>query len=168
MEEKTVKYCQFCGAEMGDQAAFCKQCGKKAAAASGPAQGSYQSSTRTTNPQILNVLSSRLKTNGTIWIIIGIIQILIGICGTIVPLIVGILNIVSAIKDMNKGNEILTNPKGIVAAYEPMTMPIIVLVYNLLVGGVIGVAGSIYYFVAVRGYIMEHKNEFIDLENEAA
>ena len=49
-----------------------------------------------------------------------------------------------------------------------MTMPIIVLVYNLLVGGVIGVAGSIYYFVAVRGYIMEHKNEFIDLENEAA
>jgi len=43
-------------------------------------------------------------------------------------------------------------------------MPIFTLVYNVLVGGVIGVVGSIYYFVALRGFVMENKTSFAEIE----
>ena len=51
---------------------------------------------------------------------------------------------------------------------KPLTGPIITLIYNLLIGGVIGVAGSIYYFAAVRGYVMENEQAFLELEHLAS
>ena len=81
-------------------------------------------------------------------------------------LIVGVLNIISSIQDMKYSKILLENPTGIVAKFEPITGPIITLVYNLVIGGVIGVVGSIYYFVAIRNYVMENKQFFASLDAE--
>lgn len=67
---------------------------------------------------------------------------------------------------MRYSKTLLENPNGIVAKFEPITAPIITLVYNLVIGGVIGVVGSIYYFVAIRNYVMENKQFFASLDAE--
>ena len=81
-------------------------------------------------------------------------------------LIVGVLNIVSSIQDMQYSKTLLENPTGIVPKFEPIVRPIITLVYNLVIGGVIGVVGSIYYFFAIRNYVMENKQFFESLDAE--
>ena len=83
-------------------------------------------------------------------------------------LIVGVLNIVSSIQDMQYSKTLLENPNGIVAKFEPITGPIITLIYNLVIGGIIGVVGSIYYFVKIRSFVMENKQFFesLDVENK--
>ena len=147
-----MKFCTHCGTELVDDALFCSNCGNQVAAA--PMAKS----------ELLNKLSERLKINGIIWIVIAVIQILIGLGGAWFTLIVGVLNIVSAVKDMNYSKEVLQNPAGIVANFESLTSPIITLAYNLVIGGVIGVVGSIYYFIALRGFVMENKNAFLAME----
>ena len=77
-----------------------------------------------------------------------------------------ILNIISSVQDMQYSKTLLENPTGIVAKFEPIVGPIITLVYNLIIGGVIGVVGSIYYFVAIRNYVMENKQFFASLDAE--
>ena len=81
-------------------------------------------------------------------------------------LIVGVLNLISSIQDLNYSKEIPNNPVGIVAKMKPLVGAIVVLIYNLVVGGVIGVAGSIYYLVAVRGYVLENEQAFLGIENQ--
>jgi len=81
-------------------------------------------------------------------------------------LIVGVVNIVSAIKDLQYSERILKNPIGIVKTFEPLTNAIITLVYNVIIGGLIGVLGSIYYMIFVRGFVMEHQKQFLLLEYE--
>ena len=61
---------------------------------------------------------------------------------------------------MNYSKEIIQNPVGIVDKFKPITGPIIVLVYNLIFGGVIGVVGSIYYFIAIRNFILTNESSF--------
>ena len=67
---------------------------------------------------------------------------------------------------MQYSKVLLKNPKGIIAKFEPLTGPIITLIYNLIIGGVIGVVGSIYYFVAIRNYVMENKQFFASFDAE--
>lgn len=75
-------------------------------------------------------------------------------------------HIISSIQDMQYSKVLLKNPKGIIAKFEPLTGPIITLIYNLIIGGVIGVVGSIYYFVAIRNYVMENKQFFASFDAE--
>ena len=179
-----MKYCIKCGTQLADEDAFCIKCGHPTeipAQAPNFAPNCAPNYTPNYAPNYapvyaqpvfqnpyLTKLSERLKVNGIIWIVVAVIQIIIGLLGTWVPLLVGVLNIVSAIKDLNYSNTVLVNPRGIVSNFEPLTSPIITLVYNLVVGGMIGVAGSIYYFIALRGYVMENKNAFLALENSPA
>ncbi|MBR4972830.1 MAG: hypothetical protein IKY45_00010, partial [Clostridia bacterium] len=115
---------------------------------------------------LLNSLSQRLNTNGIIWLVIGILQIIGGIFFNWFLLIVGVLNIISSVQDMQYSKTLLENPNGIIAKFEPIVAPIITLVYNLIIGGVIGVIGSIYYFVAIRNYVMENKQFFASLDSK--
>ena len=156
-----MKYCTHCGKELLDEAVICVGCG---CAVSGQ-------NTQTVNnvsvdgTALLNTLSQRLNTNGIIWLVIGILQILGGIFINWFLLIVGVLNIISSVQDMQYSKTLLENPNGIVAKFEPTTAPIITLVYNLVIGGVIGVIGSIYYFFAIRNYVMENKQFFASLDS---
>lgn len=157
-----MKYCTHCGKELLDEAAICVGCG--CAVADQQAQSAY-SATIDSNV-LLNTLSQRLNTNGIIWLVIGILQILGGIFINWFLLIVGALNIISSIQDMQYSKVLLKNPKGIIAKFEPLTGPIITLIYNLVIGGVIGVVGSIYYFFSIRNFVMENKQFFASLDAE--
>jgi len=155
-----MRYCTHCGKEIMDEAVICVGCGCPASGQhKQPAQGLFNGS-----PELLNTLSQRLNTNGIIWLVIGILQIIGGLLINWFLLIVGVLNIISSVQDMQYSKEMLEKPCGIVAKFEPLTGPIITLIYNLVIGGVIGVVGSIYYFVAIRSYVMENKQHFTALD----
>ena len=149
-----MKYCAHCGKELFDEAVICVGCG---CAVVGNQIVNKQSANATI---LLNTLSQRLNTNGIIWLVIGILQILAGIFIDWTFLIVGVLNIISSVQDINYSKALLENPTGIVDKFKPLTGPIITLVYNLIIGGVVGVIGSIYYFVAIRNYVMVNKQFF--------
>lgn len=154
-----MKYCMHCGKELLDEAVICVGCG---CSVDGPSVNNKS----VDGPTLLNTLSQRLNTNGIIWLVIGILQILGGIFIDWFLLIVGVLNIISSVQDMQYSKTLLENPNGIVAKFEPITAPIITLAYNLIIGGVIGVIGSIYYFVAIRNFVMENKQFFASLDVE--
>ena len=157
-----MKYCTHCGKELFDEAVLCPGCGCAV---------DRQNKHIFNNPSgdgtaLLNTLSQRLNTNGIIWLVIGILQILGGIFINWFLLIVGVLNVISSVQDMKYSKTLLENSTGIVARFEPLIGPIIILVYNLVIGGVIGVVGSIYYFFAIRNYVMENKQFFASLDAE--
>lgn len=145
-------FCSNCGKEIANDSKFCAGCGKAVASAPSVPQNN-----------IITTLSERVKINAIIWLVIAALQILGGIFINWFLLIVGVLNIVSAINDIKYSNILLQNPTGVVKKFESLTGPIIILIYNLVIGGVIGVAGSIYYFLGIRNFVMEHKNEFLKL-----
>lgn len=163
-----MKYCQYCGTQIADEAKFCSNCGKAVWQAPDSEPSVNDEMKKNAEQQnLINKLSSRLKTNGIIWIVIASIQILVGLFGVWFTLIVGVLNIFSAITDIKNSKRILTNQNDIVKAYEPIVGSIITLVYNFFIGGIIGVLGSIYYLVSVRGFVMENKNQFLAMEDKA-
>ncbi len=155
-----MKYCTHCGKELLDDAVVCVGCGCAVDEINTQPAGNQVID----GTVLLNTLSQRLNINGIIWLVIGILQILGGLLINWFLLIVGVLNIISAIQDMQYSKTLLENPNGIVSKFEPLTGPIITLVYNLVIGGVIGVVGSIYYFLAIRNYVMENKEFFASLD----
>lgn len=157
-----MKYCVHCGKELLDEAVICVGCGCAVAGKSVPTRQRVVAD----STELLNALSQRLNTNGIIWLVIGVLQIFGGLFINWFLLIVGVLNIVSSVQDMKYSKTLLENPTGIVAKFEPLAGPIITLVYNLVIGGVIGVFGSIYYFIAIRNYVMENKQSFACLDAE--
>lgn len=97
----------------------------------------YGANPQAMNPNLLQMLSSKIQTNGIIWIIVGVIQILFSIYFLFLAetsyyyddecmifaisfLVVGIINIIIAIKDMNYSKEILARPCGIVQKFTPV------------------------------------------------
>lgn len=146
-----MKYCSHCGNEIMDDAVVCVKCG-----CSTTPNNQFVS----TPPNFIQQLSDRVKINGIIWLIIGILQALLGLTINWVLLIVGALNIISSVQDLNYSKEVLNSPAGIVEKFKPLTGPIIVLVYNLLFGGIIGVVGSIYYLVGVRNFVLSNESSF--------
>lgn len=151
-----MKYCTHCGKELVDEAIICVGCG----CAVGGQNPQAFNCPSVDGSVLLNTLSQRLKTNGIIWLVIGILQIIGGVTLDWFLMIVGVLNVISSVQDMQYSKTVLEKPSGIIAKFEPLTGPIITLVYNLVIGGVIGVIGSIYYFFAIRNYVMEHKQSF--------
>lgn len=159
-----ARYCTYCGNEVNENAVVCVKCGCAIPGASThSSQGGY---THVTPVSIVDTITQRIKTNGIIWIVISAIQILLGIFLNWTFLIVGVLNLVSSIQDLKYSKEFPNRPVGIVAKVKPIATAIVVLVYNLIVGGIIGVAGSIYYFVAVRSYVLENEQAFLEIENQ--
>ena len=153
-----MKYCTHCGKELFDEAVICPGCGCAVSGQTNTAYGAVDCSS------LISTLAQRMNINGIIWLVIGILQVIGGLTLNWFLLIVGVLNIISSIQDMNYSKALPDNPTGIVAKFEPLTGPIITLVYNLVIGGVIGVVGSIYYFVAIRNYVMENKQAFESLD----
>lgn len=150
-----AKFCTRCGSEVNEEAVVCLKCG--CAVPKDKPAGVSESN-------ILTTVSQRININGIIWIVVASLQILIGLSGAFTCIIVGVLNLISVIKDIKYSKAILENPVGIVDGVKPLTSAIITLVYNLVIGGVIGVAGSIYYLLAVRGYVLENEQAFLELE----
>ncbi len=145
-----MKFCTYCGKEIMDEAVICVHCGCPVAART----------TRVTQEVVLHTLANRLTINGILWICIGVCQCLIGYFLYWWVGIVGIVNIISAIADLRYSKTVYYADvrSKIVQKFEPLAGPILVLIYNTLIGGLIGVIGSIYYFIAIRGYVMENRD----------
>ncbi|MBQ8849784.1 MAG: hypothetical protein IJ011_05600 [Clostridia bacterium] len=142
-----MKFCKTCGYGMDESAQICTNC------------NSAMDNVNTMSDDKLKELAKRIKINGIIWLIIGICQVCTFVCA-----VVGILNIISAVRDIKTSNTLMTYRVGLVKAYEPLTGPIIVFIYNLIFGGVIGIAGSLFYFFGIRGYVMDNKEYFNTLK----
>ena len=157
-----ARYCTYCGNEVNEHAVVCVKCGCAIPQANDQTgQGFSQILVK---PSVVDVISKRVKTNGIIWIVVAAIQILLGLVGAWFLLIVGVLNLISSIQDLKYSKAFPQNPTGIIAKVKPLAGPIITLIYNLLIGGVIGVIGSVYYLVAVRGYVLENEQAFLEIE----
>ena len=89
---------------------------------------------RRNNAENCYQLSERYKINGIIWIVVAVIQIILGIFVNWICLIVGVLNIISAIQDIIFSGKMLKNPNGIVDKVRPLVGAILILIYN---GGVL-------------------------------
>lgn len=150
-----MKYCIHCGRELFDEAVLCPSCGCSCA----PRVEA--------NSNLLTTFCERLQINGIIWLIVGILQLAGGWMLNWFIAIVGILNIISSIQDMNASKTYRNTPIGIVKRVTPLAGPIITMVYNVLFGGVIGVVGSIYYLVAIRGFVLANEAAFLQLESNS-
>lgn len=138
-----MKFCKNCGYGLENNVDVCTNC------------GCIMSAENTLSDDKLRTLSERIKINGIIWLVIGILQLCTGVF-----FLVGILNIISAIRDLKASKNVFHYRVGLVKAYEPLVSPIIVFVYNLIFGGFIGIAGSLYYFFCIRGFVMENREYF--------
>lgn len=112
---------------------------------------------------VLHTLSKRLYTEGIVWIVISIFQIL-----SIYGAILGIINLVNAVKSINLSKQILKNPVGIWQAYPKTVMggDVVALIWNLFFGAVIGIIGNIYHINCVNGYVVKHRDAFERIESE--
>lgn len=156
-------FCKYCGTQIADDAAFCSHCGQNTA----ERRVSYVAPTydsQLSGQALVTKFVERLKTNAIIWIVIGSIQILIGLAAHWAVLVIGIVNLIDAISDIRYANQALRDPRGIVDHVRPLVSPIIALIFNLLIGAVIGIVGVIYYLIAVRGFALENEVQFREIE----
>ena len=162
-----AKFCTHCGSEVNENAVVCLHCGCAVPQNNGNRTLYHpQNSQSVSSNTIVNTIAQRYQINGIIWIVIAVIQLLLGISGVWTALVVGVLNLVSAVQDVNYSKNLPAAPIGIVDKVTPLTGTIITLAYNLVIGGVIGVAGSIYYLVAIRGYVLENREAFLEIERQ--
>ena len=106
----------------------------------------------------------RMRVSAVVWIIIACFQILIGL-----PLILfgiglsmiacGGWNIYASISRLNAADAFKKSPRLIYPYFErSLDRIVIVLVINVIFGGVIGVIGSICDLI-LRSYVMSHKED---------
>ncbi len=145
-----MKFCKTCGYGMGEELTVCTNC------------NSEMNAENTLSDEKLKTLSNNIKIDSIIWLVIGICQCLVLFSPFTV--IVGILNIISAVSGFKWIKNVFHYRVGLVDYYKPLVNPIITLIYNLIFGGVVGVIGSIYYLIAVRGYVMDNKDYFNTLK----
>lgn len=162
-------FCRNCGKKLEPGQRFCPDCGAgieetpgnqayfNAANAQSVAMSTYQI-------QLLHTLSGKIKTNAVIWIVIAAVQVILGFVYNWIILVIGVLNLISCVRDLMYIKTLLVKPTGIVEKYKPLTGPIITLAYNLVFGGVIGVAGTIYYLLAIRAYVIQNEQELRQIE----
>lgn len=130
---------------------------------------------------VVKQLSEKVKIEAVIWLVIACLQYIIGIAtiaancdgyGTegiimygIVIILVAIINTFFSVANFKYSNDILMNPVGIIEKYTPIGGVVATLIYNLLLGGIIGVAGSVYAFV-VRNFVMSNQMQFAQIEQQ--
>ena len=161
-------FCQKCGNEINDGVQFCDKCGT-------PTNGAQPAYNYTAAPtqNLVASLASKVKINGIIWVIIGSIQLLAALVfctdldwymtEAITFLIIGALNIANAVRDFKYSKTVIQSPIGIVEKFQPIGGAIVTLIYNVLFGGLIGIAGSIYYFI-MRNFVMKNAEQFKAIE----
>ena len=109
--------------------------------------------------KLVDKLTSKIRTENIVWIVIAAFQIM-----SIVGIVCGIYNLIVSISNLDASNRIKEHPVGIVSAFEPMSGCIVVLCINLFFGAFIGIIGSLYHIFGVRGFVMDHKEDFLKIE----
>ena len=115
---------------------------------------------------IRDTFIKRIKINSTVWIIIAVIQIFLGIYKDMFISIVGIINLYSAFLDLDYVNAYAANSVGIIKKVKSIREIIFMFIYNVVFGAGIGVFGIIFYFVYVRHYVLKNENIFLEIEKQ--
>lgn len=136
---------------------------------------------------ILQQLSGKVKANAIIWLVVACLQYLLGIIyfasaayaydvgvseafGAFIVMgifviVVAVINTLVSVRDFRYSREVLYRPVGIYAKFSPIGGYIGMLIYNILFGGIVGIAGSIYAFV-VRSFVMNNELQFAQIEQQ--
>lgn len=110
--------------------------------------------------QCAKTLADREQISAILWLVIGILQ-----CMSFAGIVCGIYNIICSISRFKQAKLVLTPYPGLVKSYEnSLTSIIISIVLNAILGGFIGIAAAIFDLVGIRGYVLEHKDEFEAME----
>lgn len=168
---KRPMFCSSCGADLAEGATFCDKCGTRVADenVNPNSTGAVEpSNTPNSSKVLIDTICQRLQINGIIWIVIGSVQIYIGLTVQWFVMVIGLLNILCAIVDLTIAKNFPQKPVGLIKRSKPLAGHIFILIYNLFVGGVIGVVGSIYYLLAVRQYVINNEAAFRKMEEPYA
>ena len=107
---------------------------------------------------VLQNISNKEKIGGIIWVVVSVIQLLIGLSFNWVILILVIWNLIVGITRINDASKMEQRANNIVNVYEKsLTSLIIFIVLNILMGGIIGVIGAI-YDLTVRSYVLDNRD----------
>ena len=112
----------------------------------------------------VDMLVSKMRSLSTAWLVIGIIQIIIGtvtICAVVglAPLIMGIYNVVQSSNVRKQAESFQQWPVGIIKYFEAReTSVIVILILNIFFGLLFGIVGSILEFTT-KSYAMDHREE---------
>ena len=182
-------FCMHCGKEVLDGSKFCRNCGKAVDGENVNQQPQSQYGNQVYQPayqpyipqkNIVQQLSAKIKTEAVIWLVIACIQYILGIVniaiGTdnyedflitygIFIILIAVINTVSSVRDFTYSTQILNEPVGIIAKYEPVGGVVATLIYNIIFGGIIGVAGSVYAFI-IRNFVLSNQIQFAQIEQQ--
>ena len=166
-------FCENCGSELVEGNKFCPSCGADVYNKSSDNVNNVINSPEKVR-KLITQLSQKNQTNAIIWGALGVVQIIIAMCTItyygfatgIWTLVVGILNVYSGYKDFTYSKELLKKPVAIISRYESATPIVIALIYNLIFGGIIGIAGSLYE-ISIRNFVLNNKTEFEQAEKVA-
>lgn len=184
-----MKYCVHCGKELLDEAVICPGCG---------CETGYQRLAPTQKVDYrVEELSRKIRTYGIFWIVIASFQILFFLILLVLsqlPVfrqssqsfwfvgIIGVLNLISAIKDVRYSGMIQRDPSGIVRKFEPLAGAVVELIWNagvalggLIDGGLlsglicgVGAGLSIYYLAGIRGFVMRNRKVYEEYDRKKA
>lgn len=156
-------FCSYCGARLNDGDSFCTSCGNEIPRTQiqvvDPVQPINYGNIQRSGPYVNNEINpdyalsvylqflSKLDTAATTWMVIGIIQIVIGFftlifCYGVVPIILGIWNITQSSKSRRSVNYLRGTSKGAVQFIDSNSSGVAALVINIIFGALIGVIAA--------------------------
>lgn len=175
-------YCSNCGSEMNSNAAVCVKCGFSKGSGKNYCQncgkpiiegqamctncGSYIESAPTNGtmpvtPDVaLNTVLQKLNTSYTIWLIVGICQIIFGFW-YITPIFFGIWNIIAASNRKKLIEQYKKDPAGLVKTVKSWKDSMILfIILNAILGALVGIAGGIYDYT-ITSYVEQNERELV-------
>lgn len=166
-------YCSECGKQVSDKAMACPNCGNPIHPVSIPIQPQYSHTTQTisntsSGSQYAEKLATKEQTSGIIWMVVAILQFIIGIAGMWFVLVVAIINAFAAYASFQKAKKVREPYPGMVEEYDKQLKAFIFsLAYNAIFGGVIGIAGNI-FDLNTRNYVLTNRAIFERMADEKA
>lgn len=179
-------YCVKCGTEIKEGQIFCSGCGEKIKKTDigeeilklksrldnkEITQEEYEEQTqllilqetnsnRSSNDKkhVLRIIANKEQTSGIIWFIIGILQVIVGLCGLWTAILIGGWNIFWGSSRIGNAKDIENRQDTLVRDYDSsLATCIIFILLNIFIGGLLGVVGAI-YDLFTRNYVLQNQD----------
>lgn len=146
------KYCQNCGSNTTEGQTMCTNCGYTL-------MNTRVNGTLPVTPEVaLKTVLDKLNTSYTIWLVVGICQIVFGFW-YVTPIFFGIWNIIAANNRKKLIQQYKQSPAGLVDNVKSWKdSQIVFIILNAIFGALIGIAGGIYDYT-ISGYVEQHEQE---------